>query len=180
MKNKNKYLTPRYDSLRPQWQKFVTKYCERFVKSEAARYAGYAKSNLDYHAKRLLEDETVQLAIKELMQVAQAECEESKSAIIKHLQAQSVVTMEHLCDWDDKKRKWLVKNPNDVLDEFRGCMGMITVGREHQASLSVGTQMAAVRELAKYMKWEQEKLNAVQPLQFNFSGIKDKAYEMNK
>jgi hypothetical protein len=40
--------------------------------------------------------------------------------------------------------------------------------------------MAAAKQLAAYMKWEQEKLNAVQPLQFNFSGIKDKTYEMNK
>jgi hypothetical protein len=177
---KNKFLTPTFDTLRPQWQKFVTKYCDRFNKLEAALYAGYAKSSANDRAKQLIEREDIQQAIKEVMQSQRQEVEEGRAAIIRKLQAQSTVSLDDLCDWDVDINNWILKEPEHVPDFYKCCMGMVSISREGNMIFNQGAQQNALKQLGEYMKWHQEQLHPAPPVMFSFGSIKRTPYDNGK
>lgn len=179
MKKTEKYRTPKLDALSEQRQKFVLKYCERFNKREALKYAAYSveHNNVHIRSKALLEREDVKEAIEELILIQRAQSEDVRQAVVTRLHAQSIVSMPDLCDWHEEDKKWVIKKPEDVQEEFKGCMGMVSVSREGNALFNQGAADNAKKLLSQYMLWDKELRDDMPSLTFNFDGLKRETYQ---
>ena len=166
--------TPLYDKLRPRYQSFVDQYTVRFMGPESAQAAGYKGTRriLGDRARALLSRPEIQKALDEVMALKRIELEDSKTAVIKRLQLQSMVSMTDLADWDKTAKKWVMKSPDDILEEFLPVCSMVSVSRERDCLFNQGAQDSARKMLSAYMLWDKQQRDDNPAVQYSFTELK--------
>ncbi len=180
MANKEKVKTPLLDALMPRRRAFVIEYLNRFHPKEAALKAGYAKATAHEKSKSLLEEDEIRAALSEVLEVKAGEMESARAAVVARLFAQTMVSIADLTKWDEKNRKLIPLDPDEVDANFRTCLGFLTVSREGFCVFNQGMQLQSAKLLQSYMLWDKHTPDLLPAVSFDFSGLKLDNYEHSK
>lgn len=178
-KSQEVITTPLFDALRPRYKEFLRKYVERFDRYEAARFAGYVDATADEQGKTILEKPEVQAALDELIEVGRKFADRSQQAIIARLQAQAMVSVTDLADWDTDKDDYVIRPPKDVEERYRCCTGFVKYSREKHVIFDTKAQENAIKLLSELLQWHKVTHNAA-TIHFDFGGLKRTEYVKKK
>ena len=166
------YATPVFDSLKPQHQDFIIAFLRCNDARTAAIEVGYAPGGAKQRGWTLSRRPDVIEAIDELVNREMQHADAQRCQVIQRLQADSMVSLEDLVEWDDSIENFKIKAAEDVSPAFRRCIGMVSMSREGNPVFANTAQNTARKLLASYHGWDRSAVDAAPPIHFDFSGLK--------